>query len=56
MINEQTKCAIVTKIYHFSTTVQPCCSVTTEFFILSDFEIKLTASFQIKISAAQLNF
>ena len=36
--------------------LQACCAVTTEYSIPSDFVRKLTASLQIKISTAQLNF
>ena len=36
--------------------LQACCAVTTEYGIPSNFVRKLTASLQIKISKAQLNF
>ena len=45
-------------IMHFLTisVLQACCAVTTEYGIPSDFVRKSTASLQIKISTAQLNF
>ena len=45
--------------FDFSLTIsvlQSYCAVTTEYGIPSDFVRKSTASLQIKISAAQLNF
>ena len=36
--------------------LQACCAVTTEYSIPSNFVRKSTASLQIKISTAQLNF
>ena len=36
--------------------LQACCAVITEYDIPSDFVRKSTASLQIKISTAQLNF
>ena len=36
--------------------LQACCAVTTEYGIPSNFISKSTASLQIKISTAQLNF
>ena len=36
--------------------LQACCAVTTEYAIPSGFVRKSTASLQIKISTAQLNF
>ena len=36
--------------------LQACCAVTTEYGIPSNFVRKSTASLQIKISIAQLNF
>ena len=49
---------IVTVTNHVLTisVLQACCAVTTEYGIPSNFVRKSTASLQVKISTAQLNF